>query len=158
MTWFTFLTGLIVFGIGAGCKFLIPLREWQALLPLVLGLGYLTLAEGMRSQIRKRRLFAFLAILWSIVVLMAMLPLAREGLNAWGADAQVVEAKPMRAELVMEHAGVLVVSAVYLLVAVVVFVRWKPVEPVKQHGLHAGRSHYANGSGEPPMGGPLNEP
>lgn len=128
MTWFTFLTGLIIFGIGAGCKFLIPLREWQALLPLVMGLGFLTLAEGMRSQVKKRRLFAFLAIVWSIVVIVTMLPVAREGLKAWDQEA---EARPMRSELVMEHASVLAVSALYLLVSTVVFLRRKPEDMTK---------------------------
>lgn len=123
MTWFTYLTGLLIFAIGAGCKFLIPLREWQALVPLVFGLGYLTLAEGMRAKPNLRRLFLFLSILWSIVVLVAMIPLAKEGLAVWNRDAAVVEPRAMRSELVMEHAGVLVVSAIYLVIAIIVLFR-----------------------------------
>ena len=126
MTWITFFTGLAIFAIGAGCKFLIPLAEWQALLPLVFGLGYLTIAEGMRSKPKQRKLFLFLALLWSVIVLISMIPMAREGLALWKRDAAELDQRVMRSELVMEHAGVLLVSALYLIVAMIVFFRYGP--------------------------------
>lgn len=123
MTWFTYVTGLVIFLMGVGCRFLIPLAEWQALVPVVLGLGFLTMAEGMRSTKKHRRLFQFLSILWSAFVLVAMIPLAKEGMALMNQNGAPVDPRGMRPELVMEHAGVLAVSAVYLLVAVLVFFR-----------------------------------
>ncbi len=121
MIWLTYLTGLIIFAIGAVCKFVVHLAEWQALLPMVFGLGYLTLAEGMRSSKKQSRLFLFLTILWSMVVLVAMIPLAKEGYAVWTNDPARMNGPVMRSELVIEHAGVLAVTACYLIFAVVLF-------------------------------------
>jgi len=123
MTWFTYLIGLVVFAIGAASRFFFLLLEWQALLPLVFGLGYVTLGEGMRSKPAWKRLFLFLGILWSVVVIIAMLPVAREGWAVWNNEQPAPDQRMMRSELVMEHAGTLLVSAAYLLVAVIVFFR-----------------------------------
>ncbi len=121
MIWLTYLTGLIILAIGAVCKFVLHLAEWQALLPIVFGLGYLTLAEGMRSSKNLRRLFLFLTILWSIVVLIAMIPLAKEGYAVWTNDPARMNGPVMRSELVVEHAGVLAVTACYMIFAILIF-------------------------------------
>jgi hypothetical protein len=121
MIWLTYLTGFIIFAIGAVCKFVVHLAEWQALLPIVFGLGYLTLAEGMRSTKKQSRLFLFLTILWSIVVLIAMIPLAKEGYAVWTNDHARMNRPVMRSELVVEHAGVLAVTACYLILAILIF-------------------------------------
>lgn len=121
MIWLTYLTGLIIFAIGAVCKFVVHLAEWQALLPMVFGLGYLTLAEGMRSSKKQSRLFLFLTILWSFVVLVAMIPLAKEGYAVWTNDPARMNGPVMRSELVVEHAGVLAVTACYLVFAILIF-------------------------------------
>ena len=126
MTWFTYLIGLIIFAIGAVAKFVLHLAEWQALLPLVIGLGYITLAEGMRSTKKRKRTFVFLATLWTIVVLVSMIPMAKEGYAIWTNDPARLNGPVMRSEVIMEHAGVLIVSAIYLLVAVMALYR-KPV-------------------------------
>jgi len=123
MTWFTYLTGLVIFAIGAVSKFVIHLIEWQALLPLVFGLGYLTLAEGMRTSTGHKRTFLFLAILWSILALVSMIPLAKEGAALMTKDPQRPVEPAMRSELVMEHSGVMLVCAAYLMIAVVSFFR-----------------------------------
>src|SRR5437868_1957917 len=123
MTWLTYLTGLIIFVIGAVCKFVLHLAEWQALLPLVFGLGYVTLAEAMRSFKKQDRLFLFLTILWSMVVLVAMIPLAKEGYALWTNDPARLNGPMMRSELVVEHTGVLAVTACYVLFATLIFFR-----------------------------------
>lgn len=127
MTWFTYLTGLLIFAIGAVAKFVVHLAEWQALLPLVIGLGYVTLAEGMRSTVKQKRTFLFLSILWSIVVLVSMIPMAREGYALWTNDPARLNGPVMRSEVILEHAGVLIVTAIYFVVAVLVFLR-KPAQ------------------------------
>ncbi|HQR05243.1 MAG TPA: hypothetical protein PLN21_00390 [Gemmatales bacterium] len=129
MTWFTYLTGLIVFAIGAVAKFVLNLAEWQALLPLVIGLGYVTLAEGMRSMKKQKRAFLFLAVLWSIVVLVTMIPMAKEGYALWTNDPARLNRPAVRLELITEHVGVLVLSAFYFVVAVVALYR-KPAETI----------------------------
>lgn len=126
MAWFTLLTGIIIFAIGAWCRFVIHLMEWQVMLPIVFGLGYITLAEGMRSKPALRRLFLFLSILWSVVVLISMIPVAREGIALWNAGGGEPPRLRFKSELVMEHVAVLVVSGVYLLLAVIVLFRHKP--------------------------------
>lgn len=131
MTWFTYLTGLIIFAIGAVAKFVLNLAEWQALLPLVIGLGYVTLAEGMRSTKKQKRVFRFLAILWSIVVLVSMIPMAKEGYAIWTNDPARLNRPAVRLELITEHAGVMLVSAFYLIVAVFTLYR-KPSHAVPQ--------------------------
>lgn len=123
MIWFTFFTGLIIFAIGAYCKFELHMGEWQALLPLVIGLGYLTLAEGMRSSRKSSRLFLFLAVLWSIVVLISMIPMAKEGYAVWRNDPTRLNVQATRLELIMEHAGVLLISGCYLVIAAMVLLR-----------------------------------
>lgn len=128
MIWFTYFMGLVIFAIGAVSKFVLHLAEWQALLPLVFGLGYVTLAEGMRTKRNWRRLFLFLAILWSAVVIIAMLPLAREGWAVWRGEQAAADQRFMRSEVVMEHAATLLACAFFLLVAVLAFFR-KPVTP-----------------------------
>ena len=125
MIWLTYLTGLIIFAIGAVCKFVVHLAEWQALLPMVFGLGYLTLAEGMRSRKKQSRLFLFLTILWSIAVLVTMIPLAKEGYAVWTNDPARMNGPVMRSELVVEHAGVLAVTACYLIFAILIFFKNK---------------------------------
>jgi len=127
MTWFTYLTGLIIFAIGAVAKFVLQLGEWQALLPLVIGLGYITLAEGMRSTKKQKRAFVFLAILWSIVVLVCMIPMAKEGYALWTNDPARLNRPAVRLELITEHAGVMFVSGFYLIVAVMALYR-KPAQ------------------------------
>jgi hypothetical protein len=127
MTWFTYLTGLIIFAIGAVAKFVLQLGEWQALLPLVIGLGYVTLAEGMRSTKKQKRTFLFLAILWSIVVLVSMIPMVREGYAIWTNDPARLNRPAVRLELITEHAGVMIVSGIYLFIAVMALYR-KPAQ------------------------------
>lgn len=127
MTWFTYLTGLIIFAIGAVSKFVLHLAEWQALLPLVIGLGYVTLAEGMRSTRKQKRAFIFLAVLWSIIVIVSMIPMAKEGFAIWTNDPARFNGPAVRLELITEHAGVLVICAIYFVVAVVALFR-KPVQ------------------------------
>lgn len=132
MIWLTYLIGLIILTIGAVCKFVVHLAEWQALLPMVFGLGYLTLAEGMRLSknkpvlffsvpINNQRTFLFLNILLSIIVLVAMIPLAKEGYAVWTNDPARMNGPVMRSELVVEHAGVLAVTACYLVFAILIF-------------------------------------
>ncbi|MFT3878866.1 MAG: hypothetical protein QM703_04290 [Gemmatales bacterium] len=128
MTWFTYLTGLIIFAIGAIAKFVLHLGEWQALLPLVIGLGYVTFAEGMRSTKKQKRTFLFLAILWSIVTLVCMIPVAKEGYALWSNDPARMNGPVLRSEIIMEHAGVMIVSAIYLVFAVISL--FKPSTPV----------------------------
>jgi hypothetical protein len=127
MTWFTYLIGLIIFAIGAVAKFVLQLAEWQALLPLVIGLGYVTLAEGMRSTKKQKRAFIFLAILWSIVVLVSMIPMVKEGYALWTNDPARLNRPAVRLELITEHTGVMFFSAFYLVVAVVTLYR-KPAQ------------------------------
>ncbi len=126
MTWFTCLTGLIIFAIGAVAKFVLQLAEWQALLPLVIGLGYVTLAEGMRSTKKQKRTFLFLAILWSIVVQIAMIPMAKEGYALWTNDPGRLNRPAVRLELITEHVGVLFFTTFYLIIAVVSLCRKPP--------------------------------
>lgn len=123
MTWFTYLTGLIIFAMGAIAKFVLQLPEWQALLPLVIGLGYVTLAEGMRSTKKQKRTFLFLSLLWSLVVLAAMIPMAKEGYALWTNDPTRQNRPAVRLELITEHLGVLGITALYFIVAVLAWFR-----------------------------------
>lgn len=126
MVWLTLFTGLTLFGIGIGCRYLVPLTQWQALLPVVFGLFYLTMAEGLRSKPALRRMFHFVALLWSMVVVVVSLPLAREFFHAWNHGAVVHDGVPVRPELIFEHAAVLLVSLLYFAVAAVQFWRLPP--------------------------------
>lgn len=121
MTWITFLTGLALFALGAGSRWLIPLQQWQALLPLVFGLAFLTLAEGMRSKPALRRFFLFLAILWSMVVLAVSVPYAVHIVKAWNLQPVVIEDVALRPELVLEHSSVFAITLLYFLIALVQF-------------------------------------
>lgn len=123
MIWLTFITGLLIFSLGAGARFLIPILEWQALIPIVLGLGYLTLAEGLRSQQRRRRLFHFAALLWTFLTLAVTVPLARLILSLWKNEPAIYDGQPVRAELVSEYACVFLVALLYLMWAGTLFLR-----------------------------------
>jgi len=123
MIWLTFITGLLVFALGAGARFLIPIQEWQALIPLVLGLGYFTLAEGMRSQPKRRRLFHFAALLWTLLILAVTVPLAILILAIWKNQPAIYDGKPVRPELVSEYACVFLVALLYLVWSGALFLR-----------------------------------
>lgn len=123
MIWLTFITGLLIFALGAGARFLIPIPEWQALIPLVLGLGYLTLAEGMRSQIKRCRLFHFAALLWTLLTLAVTVPLASLMLAIWKNEPAVYDGRPVRHELVSEYACVFLVALLYLVWSGALFLR-----------------------------------
>lgn len=123
MVWLTFFTGLTLFAIGIGCRYLVPLTQWQALLPVVFGLFYITMAEGLRSKPSQRRMFHFLALLWSMIVVVVSLPLAREFFHAWNHGAVVQDGVPVRPELIFELSAVLLVSLLYFVVAAVQFWR-----------------------------------
>lgn len=130
MTWLTFFHGLALFAIGIACRFVIQLQQWQALVPIVMGLGYLTLAEGIRSKPTQRRLFLFLAIIWSVVILVVSLPLAKDVLKVWQNQPVQLDGMHIRSELVIEHVIVLIFTAFYALVAArALFQRPKPKTP-----------------------------
>lgn len=134
MTWFTFIHGLALFGIGTACRFVLRLEQWQALLPIVMGLGYLTLAEGLRSKSAQRRLFLFLAILWSVVILVVSLPLSREVLQIMQHQPVMLDGREVRSELVMEHTVVFIMTMLYSVIAVrSLLQRSKPTTPSPAH-------------------------
>lgn len=129
MTLITFLTGLALFALGAFCRWLVQLQQWQALLPLVFGLTFLTLAEGMRSKPSLRRLFLVLAIIWSVFILAMSFPFIKHIVQAWNLQPVMMEEGQVRGELVLEQTSVFVITAVYLLIAVVQLFRQPPATP-----------------------------
>lgn len=118
MTWITFFHGLALFAIGIACRFVLQLQQWQALVPIVMGLGYLTFAEGMRSKPAQRRLFLFLATIWSLLIVVVTLPFAKGVIQAWQNQPIQLDGLPATPELVIEHSITLILTAIYLLVAV----------------------------------------
>ncbi len=118
MTWFTLLHGLALFTIGIVCRFVVHLQQWQALIPIVMGLGYITFAEGMRSKPTSRRLFLFLAIIWSVVIVVVTLPFARGVIQAWQNQPIQMDGVAASSDLVIEHSIVLILTVIYVLVAV----------------------------------------
>jgi hypothetical protein len=127
MIWYTFLHGLALFTIGIVCRFVVQLQQWQALIPIVMGLGYITFAEGMRSKPTARRLFLFLAIIWSVVIVVVSLPFARGVIQAWQNQPIQMDGVAASPELVIEHCMVLILTVIYVLVAVWVLFR-KPAQ------------------------------
>jgi hypothetical protein len=124
MVWYTYLTGLALFGIGIACRFLVQLTQWQALLPVVFGLFYITMAEGMRSTPTRRRLFQFLALLWSMVIMVIAVPYAKELGTVWNHGAVIWEGMVIKPEMVQEYAAVLAVALAYFIIAGARFWRW----------------------------------
>lgn len=118
MKWYTLLHGLALFTIGIMCRFVVQLQQWQALLPIVMGLGYITFAEGMRSKPTAKRLFLFLAIIWSVVIVVVTLPIARGVLQAWQNQPMQMDGVAATPELVVEHSTVLILTVIYVLVSV----------------------------------------
>ncbi len=118
MKWYTLLHGLALFTIGILCRFVVQLQQWQALLPIVMGLGYITFAEGMRSKPTAKRLFLFLAIIWSVVIVVVTLPIARGVLQAWQNQPMQMDGVAATPELVVEHSTVLILTVMYVLVSV----------------------------------------
>lgn len=118
MKWYTLLHGLALFTIGIMCRFVVQLQQWQALLPIVMGLGYITFAEGMRSKPTAKRLFLFLAIIWSVVIVVVTLPIARGVLQAWQNQPMQMDGVAATPELVVEHSTVLILTVMYVLVSV----------------------------------------
>lgn len=118
MIWYTLLHGLALFTIGIVCRFVVQLQQWQALIPIVMGLGYITFAEGMRSKPTARRLFLFLAIIWSVVIVVVTVPFARGVIQAWQNQPMQMDGVAATPELVIEQSVVLILTVIYVLVAV----------------------------------------
>jgi hypothetical protein len=118
MKWYTLIHGLLLLGIGLAARYWFQLLQWQALVPIALGLGYITFAEGMRSKPNAKRTFIFLSLLWSIVIVVITLPIAREVLNLWNNQPVQLEGVPLKSELVIEHAVVLGATLLFMLIAV----------------------------------------
>lgn len=99
MSYFTLVFGLALVGLAAYAKLGLGSNQWQALMPLVVGLAFMTIGEGMRSMKKHRHLFLGLAILLSFITIAAtfryaeLFPVIVVGREAALADGQTVRAE-----------------------------------------------------------------
>ncbi|HMO36059.1 MAG TPA: hypothetical protein PKA06_08450 [Gemmatales bacterium] len=118
MKWYTLLHGILLLALGLVARYLWQILQWQALIPIVMGLGYITFAEGMRSKPQSQRLFLFLSCLWSVLILVVSLPLAQHLAGVWRNQPVELEGIPIRSELIIEHTVVVVLTIIFFLLAV----------------------------------------